>query len=329
MSIAELMRTELPLNRKERYFTGTVFPMIVGAEGFRHFHRFLDLLPGIAPITATREREAAEQRTPEEQRRRRFTWEAGDTRIVRDWSVDFSPAQTNVQFFTEYGLLESIFTDADRLRFPVAPSARDTPDIVILIDGPPKILIALEGKMYDSLTTEALVEQMDRQRTIVLDVIASALEIAPADVIHTALIPRGLAERLPGFPYPVITWEQIHDAFTDGREEDYFLAVLRLATESYSDLVGKRLTFGRNADHHMKGRAIYESFKAGTLEFPTMGRQLGLNGDELREDIESGRWTEQTYEVSRRPDPANRNWFLVSDFVEVIDAERRAEQTPE
>jgi hypothetical protein len=33
----------LPFNRKERYFTGTVLPMLACSEGFAHFPRLLRL----------------------------------------------------------------------------------------------------------------------------------------------------------------------------------------------------------------------------------------------------------------------------------------------
>jgi hypothetical protein len=34
----------LPVNRRERFYTGTVFPALVCADDFAHFHRFLTLL---------------------------------------------------------------------------------------------------------------------------------------------------------------------------------------------------------------------------------------------------------------------------------------------
>lgn len=49
MSLEEMLRTELQLNRKERFFTGTVFPMIVCKDNFRHLHLLLSLL-GVFPI---------------------------------------------------------------------------------------------------------------------------------------------------------------------------------------------------------------------------------------------------------------------------------------
>jgi hypothetical protein len=65
---ASLFDTALPMNRKERFFTGTVFPMIVCADEFRHFGRFLRLSR------------------------------------VGDRTIQVASA-ANIQFFTEYGFL--------------------------------------------------------------------------------------------------------------------------------------------------------------------------------------------------------------------------------
>ena len=45
-----MMSTGLPLNRKERFYTGTVLPMIVCRDSFRHFDRFCRLIPGCPPL---------------------------------------------------------------------------------------------------------------------------------------------------------------------------------------------------------------------------------------------------------------------------------------
>jgi hypothetical protein len=40
----------------------------------------------------------------------------------------------------------------------------------------------------------------------------------------------------------------------------------------------------------------------------------------LAQDIESGAWQTQTYEVRSTPDLPNGNWFLVEDFVQAVDS---------
>src|SRR5688572_2360014 len=142
MSLGKLLATGLPMNRKERYFTGTVFPGIVCAENFRYFGRLLELIPG-CPVV----------------------------------EIDADPERTNVQLFTEYGFMESVYGEVTRARFTQPPAYRDTPDILLLIEGVPRILIGLEAKMYDTPTQEALEEQVTRQRRYVLDPICAALAI--------------------------------------------------------------------------------------------------------------------------------------------------------
>jgi len=68
-----MMSTGLPLNRKERFYTGTVLPMIVCRNSFRHFDRFCRLIPGCPLVDIN-----------------------GDPRA-------------QIQFFSEYNLADSLF----------------------------------------------------------------------------------------------------------------------------------------------------------------------------------------------------------------------------
>ncbi len=118
---------QLPLNRKERYYTGTVLPMLMASDGFANLDRFLKLCglevavdPGLGGLQ------------------------------------DF-------QFFTEYGFAESVFTPQDRERWPELVEA-DTPDVVI---GGPDWLVAVEAKMFHSPTAADLDTQMRRQAAVI------------------------------------------------------------------------------------------------------------------------------------------------------------------
>ncbi|XXT25320.1 hypothetical protein WME94_27705 [Sorangium sp. So ce429] len=84
MSIAHLADTGLPFNRKERYFTGTVLPMLVCADNFARFGRLTELV-GLDQV-----------------------------------DVDARPTSADVQFFTEYSFVESVVGEA-KARFPGAP----------------------------------------------------------------------------------------------------------------------------------------------------------------------------------------------------------------
>jgi hypothetical protein len=260
VELADLFTSGLPMNRKERFFTGTVLPMIACTNGFRRLHRLLQLVPGL-----------------EEQS-----------------SADV--ASSNIQFFTEYGLLESICGPA-AARFPGLPASRDTPDVLVFLAGPTKRIVALEAKMYDRPTREALDEQMRRQKEHVLDFLAKHLGISASSVFHAALLPAKLSAQYGTLAYPVVTWEAVRDAYEDVASGEYFWQVLDLALDSYDQLVGPdRAEYGKHADDRMTGQAIYDRFKARSLGFELMGRNLGLQGDPLRQDVESGRWRKQVYE---------------------------------
>ncbi|MDQ1539087.1 MAG: hypothetical protein QOE58_3480 [Actinomycetota bacterium] len=110
--MSRLLDETLPLNRKERFYTGTVLPAIVTAGDFAALDR-LGVLMGAPGL------------------------------IVRTALEDCT-----VLFFTEYGISESA-VGAARERFDGLPTGRDTPDIVILVTEPSPVLLAIEAKLYD------------------------------------------------------------------------------------------------------------------------------------------------------------------------------------
>jgi hypothetical protein len=286
MSLEDLLSSELPMNRKERFFTGTVFPMIVCADQFKYFDRFLTLMPGSPKL-----------------------------------SINPDPEQTNIEFFTEYGLLESVLGPA-KDRFARLPSYRDTPDILCLVRDEQKALLALEAKMYDWPTRTAVGEQMRRQREFVLDYLQSSLSIET--VLQAALLPEGLLRKFGGFAYPVVTWEALLGTFAVGRQDDYWMRMLRLALDAWPSLVGPGVEYGRNADDRLRGSEIVRRFKEDNLEFLLMGRTESLNGGPLENDLKSGGWQRQVYAVRRETPAPTGNWFLISDFV--AEVERHASE---
>ena len=165
--IANLADTALPFNRKERYLTGTVLPMLVCAHDFAYLGR-LTALAGLGSVI-----------------------------------VDASAQRTNVQFFTEYGFAESLIGHAEK-RFPDAPTARDTPDVLIYIGGPPRMLLAIEAKMYDRPSATDLEDQLQAQAVIVA-YLRKKLGIALPNVAHVALLPQKLAKRVGQLSVRTIT----------------------------------------------------------------------------------------------------------------------------
>jgi hypothetical protein len=281
MSIAHLADTGLPFNRKERYFTGTVLPMLVCADNFAHFGRLTEL--------------------------------TGLGRLV----VDATPGSANVQLFTEYGFAESL-VGAAKKRFPGAPTSRERPDVMIYVAGPRQALLAIEAKMYDRPSAAELKIQLTAQTTQV-NYLAAQLGVEASQVAHVALLPARLAGDVGPLPVRTVTWEQIRDTFADVAPP-YFVEVLRVALERYDHLAAPRvMTFGTNAEVKLTGAEVCRRHRDGTLTLGWMGRRGGLLGPELAKDLTTGTWRTQHYECSSKA-VGNPNWFTVADFVAKIDA---------
>ena len=276
--LSSIMNEGLPFNRKERYFTGTVFPAIVCKDNFKYLNRFLGLI---------------------------------DTTLAKR-NIDIS----RIQFFTEYSLNESIFGQS-RKRFPKPPSTRETPDIILYlsIDGD-RILIAVEAKMYNRTSGKSLTEQMALQRNNILDYLIKQLNTTK--FYHVALLPRKLKDSMIDFTMDAITWENVLEAYEDACSEDYFYAILRYALDTFGELYAGMRRSGSYNDDMMTGKEIVELYRSGKFKMKRMGRVQGFEGDPLRRDIETRQWENQYYEVAKDAHLPNRNWFLIKDFVKKL-----------
>ncbi|MGI5939679.1 MAG: hypothetical protein ACOX8V_03185 [Thermoleophilia bacterium] len=296
MSLADLIATGLPLNRKERYFTGTVLPMIVCANGFRELDVLASLIPGctLPPI-------------------------------------DGRPQTTNIQFFTEYSLVESIFGSQATKRFPSPPKTKDTPDVMILARGNETVLIAIEAKMYNRPQRHSLVKQLEAQQTQ-LAYLAHHVKID--HLHHVALLPSGYVESIGAAPVvagqkeiPILTWETLLEAYRPIRgDDDYFTGVLAIALERWQDLCSQPETWGKNAESKCAGQDIVDGYRK-SHPWKTMGRSGGIEGPILEADLQSGNWRTRLYEVSSKAEPANNNWFTIDKFTrrvnDALDEEAR------
>ncbi len=272
-AFSELLDRGLPLNRKERYYTGTVLPMLVASDGFAHLHRFLRLC-GLD---------------------------------VGQFGAHGRAGGQRLQFFTEYSFVESRFSEADVRRFPNAPDDNDTPDVVLLGDD---WLLAVEAKMFHAPSVAALNAQVARQKVIV-DYLAATLRLPPERVRHVLLLPDRLSA--DGAAVPVVTWESVLNEYRVVGPA-YWVAVLEVALARYRDLVAKGLSFGENRDGLLAGETIRQGHQDHSLPFTYMGRQGGLHGAALAQDLADGSWRTRKYEVRYEP-LAARNWFAISDFL--------------
>ena len=292
LGLAGLFRGRLPINRKERYYTGTVLPMIVASDGFEHFGRFLALC-GVPEV-----------------------------------ALEADPAFANVQFFTEYGFEESLKDGAEK-RFR-DPGGRHTPDLVVYIEGDIPLLLGVEAKVFHRLSITDLEKQVRTQAEL-LSVMADGVETRPS-VHQVALLPAGFGapERIDDVP--VLTWERVANTFRDiapaywiGVLDEALRRYSRLASQA-GNTTGFE-TFGQNCDAKILGQEIWDCYESNDTTYTWMGRNRGLHGQELQKDVETEKWRTQRYEVRHNPLPGNRNWFPIDAFIKKIEFYRRIKET--
>lgn len=269
-------RGSLPFNRKERFFTGTVFPGLVAGTGFWHIQRLLDIFD--VPVSA----------------------QVGEF--------------AQIQFLTEYGFAESVYTEEDKAKWGNA-STRETPDIVIV---GPNWLLAIEAKMYHSPSAASLNEQMAAQAQIV-NHWREVLDLPAERVVHALLLPERLAqrERAGLTNQRVVTWEDLLEAFRNVGPR-YWVSVLADALERHEELQSRTLNL-QNAEAFMTGAEIVQD---ATSEAPTVGyvgRVGGAAGARFAADVETGGWRSQRYQVRATPvEASNRNWMPVAVFLAAV-----------
>jgi hypothetical protein len=281
IGLERLLAERLPLNRKERFFTGTILPAIIGARGFGHVDLLLRRL-GMEPATAS-----------------------------------WRPADTSVQFFTEYGFAESLVGAATK-RFPTVPAGKDTPDAILYIDEPEAHLIAIEAKVFHVPSKPALQSQLAVQRTLLQGMAADLGRLRPdgdvPQLTHIALLPAQLAKKVGQLTVPTLTWQELADLYRDVAEP-YWLAILNHAMTNYHDYVPEN-GGGKNAHAMLLGADIVSGFGSGDLEYDHVGCNGGLTGKVFKALVTDGGWRSRSFQVRRGPlDKPHKSWFTVGEFI--------------
>ena len=216
------------------------------------------------------------------------------------------------QFLTEYGFGESVFTEEDKA-FWQGPFSHDTPDLVIRSGD---WLLTVEAKMFDRPSAADLNKQILAQKKHV-DIWIDRLKVSWHE--HVLLLPKPLADavipQLPalGSAWPVVTWEAVADLYR-GLADSYWVNTLDDALSKYDTLVSVGPQYGKYKDDSITGFEIIDAWP--DHGFISMGRVGGLDGGKLAEDIGSGNWRTQRYEVSREDRSSRTNWFTIAAFRE-------------
>lgn len=97
--------------------------------------------------------------------------------------------------------------------------------------------------------------------------------------------------------------------------------MLTIALERHPQLVTTPIA---NQDTSRRGATLVQRYFGGDNTYTWMGRNGGLTGSTLAQDITENRWPEIAYQCSTTP-VKNRNWFTVADFVNRL---RELDPTP-
>lgn len=285
-SLSEILSTIIPLNRKERFYTGTVLPAIICADNFKQMNRFFGLIGGF------------------------------DIAI----EINPDPENCNIVFQTEYSFKESVYGEHFQKMYSEKHETKDTPDLVILITEPEKYLFVCEAKMFSNITPGDLNRQLMNQEWFI-DTIKGKLGIPDENCFHFALVPEGLIPDKTRLSRPVVYWEEVLNAYNDIQKSEYFFNILKMALQKYellkSNSGNQLLTYGKNMDFRLSGESILELHKSGKNFW--VGRNLGLSGEKFRVDVESGGWKHFEYEINLDAQEApNRNWFSSGEFYKAV-----------
>jgi|GEM_PF-836897 len=282
----------LPLNRKEKFYTGTVLPQIICHENFKYFNLFTNLIRNF-PL-------GIEIKTD--------LWD------------------NNIQFFTEYSLKESVVSGLAKT-FVELPKTKETPDLIIVITKPELILIVVEAKVYNPTDADSLSKQMQNQVKIISS-IKKTINIRDENVFHIGIVPKKLINKRLIKEFQLLYWEDILESYSIILKDNYFFNLLVLAMKKFDDLFlsssGQHTSYGKNMDSNMSGLEIVKMFST-TKKF-WVGRHGGLTGDALLNDKNSGIWKTKKYEVNISSSVApNRNWFSAEEFIRFMEVEPKVE----
>lgn len=301
MELDELsvQKNRLPINRKERFYTGTVLPGLIYSDGM---HGLFDLLR--------------------------------ETGLV----LDYVPDMAAVQIFTEYDLRDAIRGDErsswkhllSRLEKEVCAEGAtqlsgDTPDLVILVEQPKPLLIVIEAKLFNGESAKDLKIQIDRQQRYVVEPLKEIL--GNVDALQIALVPLSMSPdivKLAGDPpaFRVITWQGVVAKYESVDAAAYWIGPLSHALSRFDDLLSQ----GSRSQGHASRRMTASEILLAHQDPDCPIRHVGAAGRTwrlLQQDIASSGGTRRTYAVNHNAKSPGRNYLPVADFISFVQAWRQ------
>lgn len=274
-----------PFNRDERFFTGTILPLLFSGNGFQHLKPLTDLM---APALQLR--------------------------------PQYSETHKNVLFYTEYNLKKSRHGKGVNNLFDESENKieGDTPDILFYVwDNNTTYLFALEVKMYHRPTADNFTFQMYRQFKV-LKALADKAHIPEAHIFHFGLLPAKTA-----LPYTdrskLITWEQLYDLYSKMDVNQYALDTLAYALAQYDNLAAKQTTTKNKGSDALNGWEIYHQHQTIGIRFVGCGG--GRSGERFIRMAMTDKWKFNTFLVTTSPICPSPNWFPIEEFLRYVNTE--------
>jgi hypothetical protein len=177
-------------------------------------------------------------------------------------------------------------------------SPKRTFDLALLSDD---AIVIIEAKAHGQFHDEQLRSfALDRDQVVKETGVLRVLLLALASSRYT--MPANVQAF---FDHGVLTWKELAEHFGDD-------ALLLRANAVYEQAAFA--AYGRNNESgHMTGAVLVACHERG--EDFWVGREGGLTGSKLAEDIATRRWMTQAYETNRDATEApNRNWFRLSEL---------------
>lgn len=242
----KILNKELPINRKEKFYTATILPSLLFHGGLSNLYYFLRKI------------------------------------INFPSQINEKNTKDNFLFYTEYNLQQS--AGKKNVGIEIETDSGETPDIVIEILKPIKIFVVIEAKMFLNLTQGAFSEQMKFQQNSIIKVLKKRFHLNDDEIFHVGLVPRKL-NFLDTLDYQIINWEIFNEGGFK-LEGNYFYNFLRFAIDNYPALVSdKSSKQASTVEGYMKGSELYTMAKNNEiLWIGRMGGKLKIKSDVEQSD---------------------------------------------
>ena len=283
----------LPVNRRDRFWSATVLPGLIGADDLTELPRLFAL--------------------------------AGH-------EVEVGPADDRrALLLTEYGVAGPEGRISQRL--PEVPWEGPVPPVLALVGGPAPVLLALEPSLFARPSADQLRLRVWRRHKVLEPIarrLSADLGTEVALVVRLLLPEHVVDSEALGDDFAPLTWEQLLETYADlgptywTRMLEAGLAEAREAHAAIDADPGDLSLRGPEDGHVLTGEQIVEGARSHSMPWHWMAREHGLSGSPLASDLESGMWTSIEYQVaveSPDPDESGSTWFRIEDFL-VRAAER-------